>query len=298
MKQSGRAIVNGGNCRLGDSNWVHYVHAAYHPVNRTGLLRRCKTCLTHRTALTAEREALSKARLVIANSERTRRDLLEHLGLPEDRVKTVYYGTDSDRFRPYTVVEREAVRRELGWPTDRLLAVFLGALGDRRKGFDTLFETWRRLCSNRNWDADLIVIGAGAELSRWQRLAVDMGLAERIRFLGFRLDVPRLLPACDVLVAPTCYEPYGLGVQEAIGCGLAAFVSREAGIAERYPPALADFLLPKPDDITDLEQRLLAWRRNLEAYRPALKTFADHLASRTWARMAVDILDLLNRHPS
>ncbi len=298
MKQNGRAIVNGGNCRLGDLNWVHYVHAAYRPVNRMGWLRRCKTCLTHRTGMKAEKKALSKARLVIANSERTRRDLLEHLSLQEDRVKTVYYGSDSDRFRPYSTVQRETVRREVGWPTDRPLAVFLGALGDRRKGFDILLETWRRLCGNRNWDADLVVIGAGAELSRWQRLAIEAGIAERIRFLGFRLDVPRLLPACDVLLAPTRYEPYGLGVQEAICCGLPAFVSREAGIAERYPAALADFLLPNPDDITDLEHRLLVWRQNLEGYRPALKTFADHLASRTWDRMAADILDLLEKHPS
>lgn len=296
-KQSGRVVANGGNCGFGDVNWVHYVHAAYRPLSRLGLLHRFKNVLTQRTALAAEKIALRAARLVIANSERTRRDLQEHLGIPGERIHTVYYGTDPDRFRPASLAERETLRRELGWPTDRPLAVFLGALGDRRKGFDTLFETWRGLCSNLRWDVDLIVIGAGSELPRWQRLAVAAGLAGRIHFLGFRADVPRLLSACDLLVAPTRYEAYGLGVQEALCCGLPAFVSRAAGIAERYPPTLADFLLPDAENTKDLGQRLLEWRRHLEEYRPTLKAFAARLATRTWEVMAADLIDLIEKYP-
>ena len=113
----------------------------------------------------------------------------------------------------------------------------MGALGDVRKGFDTLFEAWRRLVGDPGWDARLVVVGTGTSLPSWRARAVDEGLGGSIAFLGFRDDVPDVLAACDLLVSPTRYEAYGLNVQEALCTGLPAIVSAGAGIAERYPEA-------------------------------------------------------------
>lgn len=269
---------------------MHYVHAAYRPVARASYLRRAKNYLFDQSSRWAEKQALSRAKLVITNSDTTRRHVIEYLGVAEDCVKTVYYGADPDKFRPISSTARAEVRRDMGWPTSRPLAVFVGALGDRRKGFDVVFEAWQSLCKSSTWDVDLIVIGAGSELPRWQSLAVEAGLARRIRFLGFRTDVPRLLPACDVLVAPTRYEAYGLGVQEAICCGLPALVSRDAGIAERFPAALGELLLPNPDDSQALARRLLDWRGRLEPLAAAVQPFARELSGRTWDKMAEEIV--------
>src|SRR2546428_102724 len=79
---------------------------------------------------------------------------------------------------------------------------------------------------------------------RWQGMAAAHELAGRVRFLGFRTDVPDLLRAADVLIAPSRYEPYGLTVHEALCCGLPALVSAAAGVAERYPAELSDLLIP------------------------------------------------------
>jgi glycosyltransferase involved in cell wall biosynthesis len=209
-------------------------------------------------------------------------------------VKTVYYGADSGQFGPISPTARSEVRREMGWSTSRPLAVFVGALGDRRKGFDVVFKAWQLLCKAPTWDVDLIVIGAGSELPRWQSLALEAGLDQRIRFLGFRTDVPKLLPACDVLVAPTRYEAYGLGVQEAVCCGLPALVTRDAGIAERFPASLHGLLLPKADDVQDLVSRLKDWRSRLETLAAAVQPFARELAPRTWDLMAEDIMRLVD----
>jgi glycosyltransferase involved in cell wall biosynthesis len=283
-----RVLVNGGNCAWGDVNWVHYVHAAHTPRQPGSLLRRTKATLFHRAALAAERSCLRRARVVIANSERTRADLVERVGVPAERIHTVYYGSEPGRFRPASEAERAEARRRLGWDDDRPTIAFVGALGDTRKGFDTLFDAWGRLVRGGAWDARLAVVGTGASLEDWRRRAG--GLGGSIDFLGFRKDVPEVLRGCDALVSPTRYEAYGLGVHEALCCGLPALVSRSAGVAERYPAELEDWLIPDPDDAADLAARLGRWRERAATPSAALADFSARLRGETWDHMAGQIV--------
>jgi glycosyltransferase involved in cell wall biosynthesis len=290
-QRGGRVVVNGGNCRWGDINWVHYVHAAYQPDHQMGVLQRMKGAIAHQSFLHAERRALKSGRVIIANSKRTKQDLIEILSIPESRIHTVYYGIDPETFYPATAEEKHQLRQRLGWAADKPIVAFIGALGDRRKGFDTLFSAWQTLCADPNWDADLVAIGAGAELSLWQKRAIEVGLSHRIHFLGFRPDVPDLLRAVDCLVAPTRYEAYGLGVHEALCCGLPAIVSATAGIAERYPSQLVDLLLPHAEDAADLAARLRHWRGAIQDFSPSVNSLGKELHRYTWDNMAKSILE-------
>lgn len=295
-RDDARVVANGGNCpAVTDTNWVHYVHAAYEPAVGTGMLRRAKHGISHRSFLAAEAEAMRNARIVIANSRRTKRDLVEKLGVPESRIHVVYYGIDAELFQPAAVSQRREARTELGWSDSRPITVFIGALGDRRKGFDTLVEAWRLRCGDRNWDARLLVIGQGAELPRWQRRIREMGLGDSISFLGFRRDVPRILSACDLMIHPARYEAYGLGVHEALCCGVPAIVSADAGVAERYPGDLRDLLLPKAEDAHDLADRLGHWRTNEASIRNKTMRLSQTLRQRDWNMMAAEIVQIMLR---
>jgi glycosyltransferase involved in cell wall biosynthesis len=293
LNRNVRVVVNGGNCRWHDVSWVHYVHAAYRPQAAGSILHRLRCRMSHAYALATERATLQRAPVVVCNSVRTRRDVTERLGIQESRAHVVYYGIDPKRFHPITRAEREEARARLGLRNDRPIVVFVGALGDRRKGFDALFAAWQMLCRNPGWDCDLAVVGAGAELSAWQERAREAGLAERIRFLGFRQDVPRVLAACDVLIHPARYEAYGLGVHEALCRGLPALVSAQAGVAERYPPELGALLIPDPEDSSALADRLTHWRNNLERIRVIVIPFSDRLRSYTWDHMAERIVQIV-----
>jgi glycosyltransferase involved in cell wall biosynthesis len=288
-----RVVVNGGNCSWHDVTWVHYVHAAYQPDAIGSTLFRLKTRITRPYALAAEQATLRQARVVICNSRRSFRDVTERLRVKENRAHVVYYGTDPKRFHLITSADREEARRRLGWRQDRPVAVFVGALSDRRKGFDKLFAAWRILCRQASWDCDLAVIGAGAELSAWKERAQEAGLTERIRFLGFRQDVPQVLAGCDVLIHPARYEAYGLGVHEALCRGLPALVSAQAGVAERYPPELTTLLIPDPEDSSALADRLAHWRDNLERIRDQVIPFSNSLRSYTWDHMAEQIVQVV-----
>jgi len=290
MRQA-HSIVNGGNCRVaGATTWLHYVHAAYAPASQASTLRGARRMMTHRRDLANERAALAPPGLVICNSRRTRDDVVHHHRLDPSRTRVVYYGCDAARLTYVTPAQRAHARAQLGWPLERPLVAFVGALGDGRKGFDTVFAAWARLCADSAWDADLVVVGAGAELPAWQRRAAAAGCGGRMKFLGFRSDVPEILAAADALVHPARYEAYGVSVREALCRGIPAFVSRSAGVAEEYPPALTDLLLESPDDGVELAGSLQRWHRRRSAFAEGVLPVSESLRRRTWDHMAAEIV--------
>jgi glycosyltransferase involved in cell wall biosynthesis len=294
-----RVVVNGGNCDWPDVNWVHYVHAAYDREAGVGAgpIRRARMRVAQKRFVAGERRALGNARVVVANSHRTQCDLVDRLGVPPERLRVIYYGIDAAAFRPAEPGEREQTRRRLGWPNDRTIILFVGALGDRRKGFDTVLAAWQILLRQHpEFNTLLCVIGQGAELPMWKKRIDDAGMTDRIVFLGFRDDVPELMRAADGLVSPTRYEAYGLAVHEAICCGIPAIVSADAGVAERYPPALHAFLLPDPDDAADVAMRIRSLCCN-EA-KSDVKEFSESLRARNWDSMAAEIVAAAEADPS
>ncbi len=283
-----RVVVNGGNVPIPAINWVHYVHAAYAPRSAVGWGHDVKERVSHGLARTTERAALRRARRIVANSIRTREDIEGRVGVPPGRTVTVYYGCDPSVLRAVDAGERVAARLRLGWD-ERPRAVFIGALGNRRKGFDIVWDAWTHVCRDPSWTCKLVVIGQGSELDRWRARCRAEELEDRVDFLGFRKDVPDLLRASDLLIAPSRYEPYGLGVHEALCCGLPAVVSSISGIAERYPQSLKDLVLPDPGDVRGLVEKLRHWRAHESALRQAARLFGETLRARTWDDMAREI---------
>ena len=292
-----RAIVNGGNCRIdGAVAWIHYVHAAYRPELAGAALRRARLAIVHRRDVAAEGASIAAASLVICNSRRTRDDVARAWGVDPSRLAVVYYGGDASRLTPLVPAGRAAARAALGWRADRPVVAFVGALGDRRKSFDTVFAAWTRLCADSGWDADLVVIGSGAEQPEWVRRARAAGIGDRVRFLGFRPDVPELLAGVDALVHPARYEAYGLSVREALCRGIPALVTATAGVAEEYDGALADLLLASPDDAAGLAARLRRWRASRACFDTAASAVGARLRARTWDHMAAEIVSTIQAH--
>jgi glycosyltransferase involved in cell wall biosynthesis len=288
----GNVIVNGGNCVSVDLNWVHYVHAGHAPSPGSSLRQRAMSGWTYRRFVAEEREAVPAARVVVANSNRTKRDLVEGLALRPMQVHTVYYGTDGEYHRPPSAEEREAARRALGLNDERPTVAFVGALGDRRKGFDTLFSAWRELRRDRRWDVRLAVVGAGRELGAWRSRTASAGLTRHIQFLGFTRDVRRVLWACDAVVAPARYEAYGLAVHEAVACGLPAIVNSEAGVAERLG-GLSGLHPERAGDAAALADALRRWADGRQRWAAAAAEISRQLRAWSWDDMGARIVQLL-----
>jgi glycosyltransferase involved in cell wall biosynthesis len=295
QKHGGYVVVNGGNCPWPGINWVHAVQASWKPrLEHAPHHIRLRQHISRSRALRQEKSALAMATMIVANSERTREDLIRNFTLPPERVRTIYLGVDSQVFRPANRNEIQASRSHLGWLPDALTAVFVGALGhDRNKGFDLLFEAWRQLCTDPVWDVDLVAAGAGAEVTYWQQQAEKTGLAGRVRMIGFTGNIPELLRAADLLVQPSFYEAYGLSVHEALCCGVPALVTKSAGVAERYPASLSNLLLDSPPSVENLIERLRHWRSSIKNFQAATQVFSEKLRQRTWADMAREFVEVL-----
>jgi glycosyltransferase involved in cell wall biosynthesis len=257
-----------------------------------GILNSVVVAARHRSCVAAERQALTRARLVVCNSARTVEDVVNLVGVERARARRVYYGVDPARFSPS--MDRSAARAALGYHDDRPVILFVGALGDRRKGFDTLFAAWRRLCGTADWDASLLVAGSGAELAAWKaRAASSPEVSGRTRFLGYRDDVPALIAAADLLVHPARYEAYGLAVHEALCCAVPAIAPASAGVAERYTHDLRPLLLDDVNSADELMSRLRTWREARAAFRSHALSLGTMLRARTWDDMAHDIVALV-----
>jgi glycosyltransferase involved in cell wall biosynthesis len=287
-----RVLVNGGNADAG-ATWVHYLHAAYEPVVQSSIRTRLSASLGRDYYLRRERAVVTRAPLVICNSERTAADVQQRYGIAGARLKVAYYGVDQASFAPIDPPQRAAARAALGIREGRKIALFIGALGDRRKGFDVLFDAWRQLSADPAWDVDLIAAGTGAERSTWERRAAESALADSMRFVGFRSDIASVIAAADVLVHPVRYEAYGLGVHEAICRGLPAIVTASAGIAERYPPDLRGLLLSDPPVAHKVADVLQVWREGAGSWPARFEPFAGLLRSRSWDDMAAEIASLV-----
>jgi glycosyltransferase involved in cell wall biosynthesis len=281
-----RVVANGGNADGGDVSWVHHLNAAHRPLVRDSAKRRIKARVARHYFERRDLSVLRRARVVVCNSRRTASDVVAFAGIPESRVRTVYYGTDAAGLSLVTPEERASARRDLGCHPDRRVAVFVGALGDDRKGFDRLFDAWQRLCSDPSWDVDLAVAGAGAAADGWRRRASVGAISGRVQFLGFRTDIPRVLAAADLLVHPARYEAYGLGAHEALCRGIPAMINGTAGVAELYPHELQSLLVHDVESRDELVERLKMWRADERAFAARVRPFADRLRSRSWHDMA------------
>jgi len=141
------------------------------------------------------RLALSRARRVVALSEFNRRELVDWIGVPPERIRVVPNGVSPAPFTPADDATRSAARTALGIGDGPTVA-FVGALVPE-KGGDLAIG-----CIVALPEVQLAVAGDGPERARLEALATDRAPG-RVHFLGSRSDVVPVYRAADVVVFPT-----------------------------------------------------------------------------------------------
>lgn len=126
-------------------------------------------------------------------------------------------------------------------PARAPLALALGRLHPN-KGFELLLEALAATRAVHLW-----IAGDGPLRPQLERLAARLGLAGRVRFLGWREDVPALLASADLLVCPSLHEPLGNVVIEAWSAGLPVVATASDGPAGLIEDGESGILVPLPD---------------------------------------------------
>lgn len=185
------------------------------------------------------------------------RDSIVQRGAPAERVFTVHtFGTLPD--------SPPVNRADLRTPETAIVLLALSRMHPK-KGIDLILQAMTALPQHYLWLA-----GDGPELETYTRLAHTLGVAERVRFLGWRTDRKALLEGCDICVLPSRYEPFGTVIVEAWSMGKPLVSSRAAG-ARQYVRDGHNGLLFEIDDLDGLVNAIQRLSDD-----PAL---ADHLTS-------------------
>ena len=266
-----------------DVNSSHFVHAAWaRSPFHTWRLRRdlygAYQLLYSRIGEVLELWSYRRARVVVAVSEQVRRELIR-AGVAADRVRVIPNGVDIEEFKPGT-----PSRADLGLPDSRLV-LFVGDIKTSRKNLDTVLRAIAQV-----EEATLLVVGDDSG-SPYPRLASELGVLSRTRFLGFRRDIPALMQAADLFVFPSRYEPSGLVLFEAAASGLPIVASRSAGGTEVLGEE-GCVLLDDPEDESALAgamHRLFACPAELQRLRVAARRAA---VAHSWQTMAQRYLQL------
>lgn len=161
--------------------------------------------------------------------------------VPAGRMIAIHNGIDLQRYRRVPGA-RTQVRVEFGIdPPTRLL--FAAGRLDWSKDYPNLLQALALL--GDTIDYQLLVAGDGPHREDLAQLTRTLGLEARVRFLGIRRDIPRLMSAADVFVLPSLGEAFGLVVAEAMACGCVVVATDAGGVREVLGPA--GMLVPTRD---------------------------------------------------
>ncbi len=208
------------------------------------------------------RRSMRGADFVIANSRNTAGILLDEWRLPEDRVRILHPGVDTERFRP--AEHDEAAREALGWRGRRVILT-VGRL-QRRKGQDAMIRALGRIAQAVP-DVLYAIVGEGEERASLEALAVAEGHADRVRFLGETRDeqLIRCYQQCDLFALPNRQvgkdiEGFGMVLLEAQACGKPVLAGASGGTAETMRVPETGRIVPceTPDALADVVIELLS----------------------------------------
>jgi glycosyltransferase involved in cell wall biosynthesis len=181
--------------------------------------------------------AVKNAQHILADSESTRRDLVELMDVASGRVSVLYPGVEP-RFRPVKDAELlDAVRTRYALPERFILG--LSTL-QPRKNFDGLIKSFHQLLQRRRTQPEIenlyLVIGGGKGWMYEDTLALvkRLQLEGRVRFTGFVADqdLPILYSLALVFAFPSWYEGFGLPVLEAMACGTPVVAADNSSLPE------------------------------------------------------------------
>jgi glycosyltransferase involved in cell wall biosynthesis len=175
------------------------------------------------------------------SSRLVRDDLLASYDVDPARIRVVTLGVDLAEFRP--PADRMAARRQVGLSEAATVILFCGH-SFKRKGLDRAV-----LALGKMRTPALLVIVGKDDPAPYLALAKRLGVAERLHFIGPRIDTWRYFQAADIFVLPTRVDMWGMTIAEAMATAIPPVTTTGAGAADVIANEENGFVLPEPLDV-------------------------------------------------
>lgn len=236
-------VVGHGDTLRQDVLHLHNcVHAAHEAVRGTPLPETSSVGRFHARLLREH-----GFRLLVANSELMRREVVRRFGVPPDAVRVLRPGYDPARFRPEDRPLGAGLRAALGVREGEKLAGLVSSGDFAKRGVALFLEALARLPAQLKDGLHALVVGRESRPEPYRRQAARAGLEGRVHFLDPVPGVERLYHALDLCVHPALYEEFGMSAQEAMACGTPVLTSERVGASELFVGAARDLLLKAPE---------------------------------------------------
>lgn len=222
---------------------------------------------------------------IATDSEFSRKRLLHHLPIAENKIKLIYCGVSS--FSQHREDEKlQALKAH--YQLDKNYFLFIGSL-EPRKNLQRLFQAWNNIHSQLS-DFDLVIIGGKGSKKVFRHVVYQD--INNIKLLGYLTDVDLkiLLSGAYALVYPSLYEGFGLPPLEAMSMGIPVIVSDIASLPEVVGEAA---LFINPMDVASIANGIeqLAGDKKL---REQLSQAGIKQAEKfSWKNSAGQLLDLI-----
>lgn len=232
---------------------------------------------------------------VVGVSEHTTNNLHRYEKIPRRKLLTIQNGIDGSRFR--APVDVAAKRRELGLPSDGPV-IGLASRLTPQKDVPSLLRAMT-IVVREIPNVTLLVVGEGdgEERAELRTLAHELGLGERVRFLGMRFDIPELLATFDVYASSSVWEGLPMVILEAMAAGCPIVATAVGGLPTAITDNVNGTLVP-PGNHEALAAALIELLRDGERRaryaRAAREVFATRYSAEIMARQYEALYE---RHP-
>lgn len=167
---------------------------------------------------------------IIAISQSVKKSLIEVFGVPQNKIQVIYNGVDLKCYQDLKKNRENNGSRKKDQFTAPVKLVYVGRL-IQEKGVQNTLNALANVSTKMQWNFD--VIGDGPYRSKLEQLADNLGINEKVHFLGERKDVPNLLKDYDIFIhMPIWEEGFGITIIEAMATGLLCICRAKGGIPE------------------------------------------------------------------
>jgi glycosyltransferase involved in cell wall biosynthesis len=200
----------------------------------------------NRVLVAAERLLARTSDALIAISPAIRRELVDTYRIGRDRqYRVVPLGFDLDGFAAINDADRAGARRALNLPADALVVSTVGRL-TAIKQHELFLETIARV-AGRHRSVVALIAGDGERRQELEAQAAGLGIANRVRWLGWRRDLATIYGATDVFLLTSRNEGTPVAIIEAMASGVAIVSTNVGGVKDVVTSADLGLLAPFGD---------------------------------------------------